>query len=100
MKSAVRAELRGSALALLVARVFADDAHDAFSADDLALVADLFDAGTDFHGRLLSSLLVAVGDPPAAQVVGAHFDRHSIARKDPDVELTHPPADGGEDDEA
>jgi hypothetical protein len=35
--------LAPSALALLVARVAADDAHDAFALDHLALRTDLFD---------------------------------------------------------
>ena len=36
-------------LALLMARVFANDAHGALAADDLALVTNLFDARADFH---------------------------------------------------
>jgi hypothetical protein len=36
-------------LALLVTRIFAHDAHDAFPADDTAGFAELFDGGTDFH---------------------------------------------------
>ena len=38
------------ALPLLVARVAADDANDALALDDLALGADGFDAGSNFHG--------------------------------------------------
>src|SRR5665647_47548 len=38
-----------SALALLVTRVLADDHNVAVTADDLALVADLLDAGLDLH---------------------------------------------------
>ncbi len=38
-----------SALALLVARILADDANDALAAHDLALVADLLDGRTDLH---------------------------------------------------
>src|SRR5579875_423937 len=38
------------ALPLLVARVGADDQHPPVTADHLAVLADRFDAGTDFHG--------------------------------------------------
>src|SRR4051812_20875160 len=45
--------VRASALALLVAQVLADH-HDAtVPADDLALVADLLDAGLDLHASAL-----------------------------------------------
>src|SRR5688572_27244750 len=37
------------ALALLVTRVRADDVHDAATAHDLAVLADLLDRGTYFH---------------------------------------------------
>src|SRR5262245_29517423 len=40
----------GSALALLVARVVADDHDPAVAADDPAFVADLLDARLDLHG--------------------------------------------------
>jgi hypothetical protein len=40
---------RASALSLLVLFVLADDANDAFSLDDLALVTDFFNAGSNFH---------------------------------------------------
>ena len=39
------------ALALLVARVVADDANDAAAPDHLALVADLLDGRSNFHRR-------------------------------------------------
>jgi hypothetical protein len=42
--------LYSSALALLVAGVVADHPHDTFAADHLALVTDLFNARSDFHG--------------------------------------------------
>ena len=38
-----------SALTLLVTRVGTDHAHTAVAADDLALLADLFNAGSYFH---------------------------------------------------
>jgi hypothetical protein len=37
-------------LALFVARVFADDAHDSFAAHDAAGFAELLDGRADFHG--------------------------------------------------
>jgi hypothetical protein len=40
-----------STLALLVARVFADDADDALTPNQLALVANSLDAGPHFHWR-------------------------------------------------
>jgi hypothetical protein len=39
-----------SALALLVARVVANDPEDPAALHDLALVADFFDAGSHLHG--------------------------------------------------
>ena len=38
-------------MALLVARVLANDAHDTLPADDAAGFTKLFDGRTDFHGR-------------------------------------------------
>ena len=46
-------------LPLLVARIFAQDTHDAFTADDLALVTNLFDAWSNFHGILLFGFFMA-----------------------------------------
>tara|TARA_Y100000589_G_C27032733_1_gene579695 strand:+ start:103 stop:558 length:456 start_codon:yes stop_codon:yes gene_type:complete len=42
--------LLGSALTLFVLGVGADHADDAFTADDLAVFTDSFDAGANFHG--------------------------------------------------
>jgi hypothetical protein len=42
---------RGSALALLVARVFADDHHAAVPADHLALLTNLLDARSYLHDQ-------------------------------------------------
>ena len=95
-----------SALALLVARVGLADDHDAtVAANDLAVVADGLDAGVDLHCSLSlsscadtvrcpavtfqQSLLVAVDDTAASQVVGAQLYDHPVLRKDPDVVLTH-----------
>ena len=36
-------------LALFMARIVADDAHDAAPANDLTVLADALDAGTHFH---------------------------------------------------
>src|SRR5277367_1300248 len=72
-------------LPLLVAGVLADDAHDAATADDFALVADLLDAGSHLHrsgssavvagrchrgGGAQGELLVPIGDPPPGRIVG------------------------------
>ena len=58
-----------STLPLLVAGVFADDAHDALAADDLALVANLLDARTNLHDRALCRLLACrVRDSSPARV--------------------------------
>src|SRR5699024_4471433 len=110
-----------SALALLVAKVVADD-HDAtVPADHLAVVADLLDAGLDLHacssfivarppvppwsrrfGRRRRSwvdgLLVAVDDAAAAEVVRAELDHHPVLGEDPDVVLAHLARDVSEDD--
>src|SRR5262249_20641909 len=57
--------------ALLVARVGADDADDALALDDLALRADGFDAGADFH-ELVSM-------PSSAQgMIDAGADFHGV----------------------
>ena len=42
-----------SALALLVARVLANNADDTLPADDPAGFTQLFDGRTDFHGRMV-----------------------------------------------
>ena len=39
-------------LALLMARVAADDSHHPTAADDLALIANSLNAGFDFHGNI------------------------------------------------
>ena len=51
--AAVLKHRRPSALALLVARVVADDHHVAVATDDLALVTDALDAGVDLHCSFL-----------------------------------------------
>jgi hypothetical protein len=42
-------------LALLVARIGADDVNHAAAADYLAMLADSLHAGSDFHGWLLAN---------------------------------------------
>jgi hypothetical protein len=44
--------LKKSALALLVAGVLANNAHDVVAADDLAGFAKTFDGSSDFHARV------------------------------------------------
>src|SRR4051812_44507229 len=46
-------ERSSSALALLVARVRADDTHDSLAPDDLALAADFFYRSHHFHCHVL-----------------------------------------------
>ena len=53
---------RASALALLVARVLADDHDPTVTADHPALVADLLDARLDLHG--IEVLRVSATTPP------------------------------------
>src|SRR4051794_35831822 len=86
----------GSALPLLVAGGGrADDHHAAVATDDPALVADRLDAGLDLHGT--GSLLVAVDDAAAGQVVGRELHDHAVLGEDADVVLPHLAADVGQD---
>jgi hypothetical protein len=97
---------QGLALALLVARVLADDHHAAVAANDLALVADPLDAWVYLHDAFLlmsavlvptgcresllsSDLLVAVNDAAAGQIVRSQLHNHAVPWKDADVVLTH-----------
>src|SRR3989337_2549895 len=88
------------ALALLVAQVVADDHDPAVTADHLALVTDLLDAGLDLHGWLSARCvqgrpdarwapdgwsLVAVDDAPAGEVIWAELHHDPVAQEDPDV---------------
>src|SRR5947209_19682060 len=82
------------ALALLVARVVADDLHPAVPADHLALLTDSLDARADLHGCLL---LVAVGDAASGEVVGGQLHLDAVTGQDPDVVHPHLPGDVGED---
>lgn len=93
----------GLALALLVARVLADDHHVAVAADDLALVADRLDRGVDLHCDSLCSLssysrmravtseclAVSIYDATASQVVWAQLNHHAVFGKNADVVLAH-----------
>src|SRR5262245_48461976 len=82
-------------LALLVARVLADDAHRAVAADHLALLTHLLDRRTDLH--VILWLLVAVGHATPAEVVRSELDLHLVAGEDPDVVHPHLPGDVRED---
>src|SRR5260221_387606 len=44
--------------------------------------------------------LVSVGDSPAARIVGAHLDGHSVSRQDANVKLTHSSTYRRQNDEA
>src|SRR5919197_2934285 len=98
---------RASALALLVARVVADDHDPPVTADHPALVADLLDARLDLHGievlRVSATtppstgcgqdLLVAVDDPATRQVVRRQLHHDPVVREDADVVHAHLAAD-------
>lgn len=105
---------QGLALALLVARVFADHHDAAVAADDLALVADLLNAGLYLHDAFLlrfavlvlagcresllsSDLLVAVDDAAAGQIVGSQLHNHAVSGENTDVVLTHLARNVGKD---
>src|SRR5512135_65121 len=92
------------ALALLVTRVRrADHPDDPLAADHFALVTDLLDRRANLHGDTelpgevfpavpnlapvpdgVPTLLGAVGDATAGQVVGRQLQLHLVARKDAD----------------
>src|SRR3954454_5241128 len=80
-------------LALLVARVLADDHHAPVAADHLALVAHLLDARLDLHDL---SLLVPIGDPASAEVVGRQLNLDAVSRQDAGVVHAHLPGDVGQ----
>jgi hypothetical protein len=96
-----------SALALLVPLVGTDHTHHALAAEDTALVTHRLNAGFHLHAAATSlvldfawiiivrpdQLLVAVGDPPASQVVGRHLYDNSIVRQDANVVHSHLAAD-------
>lgn len=101
---------RELSLTLLVSRIVTDN-HDAtVPANDLAVIADLLNAGLDLHSSVLSvsdvqasshtdglrELLVAVNDPTTVQVVGRKLHNHAVLLKDLDVVLTHLARDVGE----
>lgn len=87
-------------------RVFADDHHATVTADHLAVVANLLNAGLYLHDcslvfavlvpmRFMSryfsavELLVTVGDTASGEVVRSELHKHAIFRKDANVVLTH-----------
>jgi hypothetical protein len=82
----------GSALPLLVPWVGADDHGRAVPLDHAAALAHGLDGRTYFHGELP----VPVGDPAAAEVIGAELDLDLVPGEDPDVVLPHLPRDGRE----
>ena len=107
-----------SALALLVARVFADYEYVALAANHLALVANPLHARLDLHGFPLRScsycsvasasggpggselntqnrLLVAVDNTAPGEVVRAKLHYHPVLGEDSNVVLTHLSRDVG-----
>jgi hypothetical protein len=98
------------ALALLVTWVFADDHHVAVTTNDLALVADLLNAGVYLHdvsfslssyrgsGRYFPvGLLVSINDATTGEVIWAQLHNHAVLRKDADVVLAHLARNVGKD---
>src|SRR5262245_44109647 len=78
---AMRAIRRSSrlALALLVARVLADDPHDARAADDLAVLAPDLDRRLDFHAFLnRSSFVRPTARIPCADSLSGRFQSIAI----------------------
>jgi hypothetical protein len=74
-----------STLALLVARVLAQDPNDALAAHDLALVTDFLDAGSNLHRDLVflnSTLGESCFDPASGRVDWRNFDEDWVARDD------------------
>jgi hypothetical protein len=92
-------------LALFVLGVLlADDPVDAFTADHLAVLAQPFDRGPDFHGfpqwdirrdigRDIGALLESVDDAAAAEVVGRDLHQDPVTGKNADEILSHLAAD-------
>ena len=73
-------------------RVGADDHGRTVPLDHAAALAHGLDGRAYFHRELP----VPVGDPAAAEVVGAELDLDLVTGKDPDVVLPHLPGDGRE----
>jgi hypothetical protein len=73
------------ALALLVTRVLANDHDIAVTANDLALVADLLDAGVNLHNLFLVAVIVLLcwlinGFPSFRRAVGRYFPATTARR--------------------
>lgn len=105
-------------MTLLVTQVVADHHDPTVTTDHLALLADRLDARLNLHVVLISccvvvdgarpqttfpepgmvgkSLLVAVDDATAREVVGGKLHHDAIFREDANVVLTHLSADVGE----
>ncbi len=65
------------ALSLLVSGVLADDSDDASPFDDLALIANLFDARSNLHDLPLLSF---AGNETSVGVMSSDSNRYAIAR--------------------
>ena len=97
------------ALTLLVLGVLADDHDAAFALDDLALLANRFHRGSDFHFYISLNVveilaeadfllvLGAPGDAPPGQIVHGQFHGYLVSRQDPDVVHTEFAGNGGQD---
>jgi hypothetical protein len=87
--------------------LFVDHIQLAFSANDLAVNATLFDGCSYFHfillllltansQRLIAKLFVPENDPSPGQIVWTHFNPNLITRQNADIVHSHFPRDGGQ----
>src|SRR5262245_40036189 len=82
------------ALPLLVSGVRADDAQDTATADDLAFVANLFDARSDLHGFL--ALLELLDDLGSTRIPGRELDPDAATADQPDHDVSQARCHSGE----
>ena len=75
-------------LPLLMLRILANNAHNAFAVNHLTFVAHLFYRRSYFH-FVLPILLIAISYSSAFQVVGRQLDQNLVARQDADKILAH-----------
>ena len=81
---------RASPLALLMARILAENSHHAFAPNYLTFRTDWFNRRSHFHIQF-TLLLKPIGDPTACQIIGRQLHSHLVARKNTDKVHTHFP---------
>src|SRR5258708_30829792 len=85
-------------LALLMLGIDADHSHASAPVDHLALVTNFFDACPYFHGSYsFLSLLIAIDNPAARQVIRRKLHRDFVSRQNADEVLAHLAGDMRED---